>query len=47
MRYLFGEGRVEFEEIQWHLYAIGFLLGYLHLHGLRTITSASTSSTTG
>ncbi|MDJ0653393.1 MAG: TRAP transporter small permease subunit [Xanthomonadales bacterium] len=27
MRYLFGEGRVEFEEIQWHLYAIGFLLG--------------------
>lgn len=26
MRYLFGEGRVEFEEIQWHLYAIGFLL---------------------
>ena len=27
MRYLFGEGRIEFEEIQWHLYAIGFLLG--------------------
>jgi TRAP-type mannitol/chloroaromatic compound transport system permease small subunit len=27
MRYLFGEGRVEFEEIQWHLYSIGFLLG--------------------
>ena len=26
MRYLFGEGRVEFEEIQWHLYAIGFLV---------------------
>lgn len=26
MRYLFGEGRVEFEEIQWHLYAVGFLL---------------------
>lgn len=26
MRYLFGEGRIEFEEIQWHLYAIGFLL---------------------
>ena len=25
MRYLFGEGRVEFEEVQWHLYAIGFL----------------------
>ncbi len=27
MRYAFGEGRVEFEEIQWHLYAIGFLIG--------------------
>ncbi len=27
MRYLFAEGRIEFEEIQWHLYAIGFLLG--------------------
>jgi TRAP-type mannitol/chloroaromatic compound transport system permease small subunit len=27
MRYVFGEGRVEFEEIQWHLYAVGFLLG--------------------
>ena len=27
MRYLFGEGRIEFEEIQWHLYAIGFLVG--------------------
>ena len=26
-RYLFGEGRVEFEEIQWHLYSGGFLLG--------------------
>jgi TRAP-type mannitol/chloroaromatic compound transport system permease small subunit len=26
MRYLFGQGRVEFEEIQWHLYAIGFLI---------------------
>ena len=26
MRYAFGRGRVEFEEIQWHLYAIGFLL---------------------
>ncbi|MDH3440140.1 MAG: TRAP transporter small permease subunit [Gammaproteobacteria bacterium] len=25
-RYLFGEGRVEFEELQWHLYAIGFLI---------------------
>lgn len=27
MRYLFGEGRIEFEEIQWHLYSIGFLIG--------------------
>ena len=27
MRYLFAEGRIEFEEIQWHLYAIGFLFG--------------------
>ena len=27
LRYLFGEGRVEFEEIQWHLYSIGFMLG--------------------
>ena len=27
MRYLFGLGRIEFEEIQWHLYSIGFLLG--------------------
>jgi TRAP-type mannitol/chloroaromatic compound transport system permease small subunit len=26
MRYLFGQGRVEFEEIQWHLYAVGFLV---------------------
>lgn len=27
MRYALGEGRIEFEEIQWHLYAIGFLVG--------------------
>lgn len=27
LRYLFGEGRIEFEEVQWHLYAIGFLFG--------------------
>lgn len=27
LRYLFGEGRVEFEEIQWHLYSMGFLIG--------------------
>ena len=27
LRYVFGEGRVEFEEIQWHLYSVGFMLG--------------------
>lgn len=27
LRYAFGEGRIEFEEIQWHLYSIGFLIG--------------------
>lgn len=27
MRYLFGEGRIEFEEIQWHIYSAGFLIG--------------------
>ena len=27
MRYAFGEGRIEFEELQWHLYAVGFLVG--------------------
>lgn len=27
LRYAFGEGRIEFEEIQWHLYSIGFTLG--------------------
>ena len=27
LRYAFGEGRVEFEEVQWHLYSLGFLLG--------------------
>ena len=26
LRYAFGEGRIEFEEIQWHLYAVGFLV---------------------
>jgi len=34
MRYLFGEGRVEFEELQWHIYSVGFLagLGYAVKH---------------
>ena len=27
LRYAFGEGRIELEEIQWHLYSLGFLLG--------------------
>ena len=27
LRYVFGQGRVEFEEIQWHLYSVGFLIG--------------------
>ena len=27
LRYLFSEGRIEFEEIQWHLYSVGFMLG--------------------
>jgi TRAP-type mannitol/chloroaromatic compound transport system permease small subunit len=27
MRYAFGEGRIELEEIQWHIYSVGFLLG--------------------
>lgn len=27
LRYVFGEGRIEFEEFQWHIYATGFLLG--------------------
>lgn len=27
MRYVFGEGRIELEEIQWHIYAVGFLIG--------------------
>lgn len=25
LRYAFGQGRVELEELQWHLYALGFL----------------------
>jgi len=27
LRYAFGLGRIEFEELQWHLYALGFLIG--------------------
>ena len=28
LRYVFGLGLIEFEEIQWHLYAAAFLLGF-------------------
>lgn len=27
MRYALSEGRIEFEELQWHLYAVGWLIG--------------------
>ena len=27
LRYVFASGRIELEELQWHLYAIGFLVG--------------------
>ena len=27
LRYVFGIGRIELEELQWHLYAVGFLSG--------------------
>jgi TRAP-type mannitol/chloroaromatic compound transport system permease small subunit len=27
LRYAFGIGRIEFEELQWHLYAAGFMIG--------------------
>lgn len=27
MRYAFNQGRIELEELQWHLYSVGFLLG--------------------
>ena len=27
IRYVFDQGRIEFEEIQWHIYSAGFLLG--------------------
>jgi TRAP-type mannitol/chloroaromatic compound transport system permease small subunit len=27
LRYVFGAGRVELEELQWHLYSIGFMFG--------------------
>lgn len=27
-RYVFSRGMIELEEVQWHLYSLGFLLGY-------------------
>lgn len=27
LRYFFAEGRIELEELQWHLYSVGFLAG--------------------
>ncbi len=27
LRYVFSQGMIEFEELQWHLYAIGWLIG--------------------
>ena len=32
LRYLFSEGRVEFEEIQWHLNSIAFLIAIAYAH---------------
>jgi len=32
VRYAFGMGRIEFEEIQWHLYSAGFLLGLAYAY---------------
>ncbi len=31
MRYLLGEGRIELEEIQWHIYSVGFLMGMAYV----------------
>jgi len=30
LRYALGEGRIELEELQWHLYSIAFLIGLAH-----------------
>lgn len=27
LRHVFGEGRIELEELQWHIYSVGFLIG--------------------
>jgi TRAP-type mannitol/chloroaromatic compound transport system permease small subunit len=31
LRYAFGKGLIQFEEAQWHLYAIGFMLGMAYV----------------
>ena len=33
MRFVFGSGRIELEELQWHLYAVGFLTGIVGCTG--------------
>lgn len=30
MRYVLGQGLIIFEEIQWHIYSVGFLIGLSH-----------------
>lgn len=32
LRYAFSEGRIELEELQWHLYSVGFLLGFSYAY---------------
>ena len=32
LRYVFNQGRIEFEEIQWHLYSSGFLLALAYAY---------------
>ncbi|MFN4089106.1 MAG: TRAP transporter small permease subunit [Alphaproteobacteria bacterium] len=32
LRYVFSRGSIELEEIQWHLYAAGFLLGFAYTY---------------
>lgn len=31
LRYAFGKGLIQFEEAQWHLYAVGFMLGMAYV----------------
>lgn len=31
LRYVFGKGLIQFEEAQWHLYAVGFMLGMAYV----------------